>query len=72
MILGILQSMKQTGMTEHNTNIDSVQCQVEMNTEYQDHDYRSCIRSLLLLARKTDCVHREVRHLYSLKRMISP
>ena len=59
-------------MTEHNTNINSVQCQVQLNMEYQDDDYRSCIRSLLLLARKTDCVHRDVRHLYSLQRMVSP
>ena len=39
MILSMLQSMKQTGMTEHNTNIDSVQFQVQLNTEYQDDDY---------------------------------
>ena len=72
MILGMLQSIKQTGMTEHNPNIDSVQCQVQLNMEYQDDDYRSRIRNLLLLARKTDCVHCEVCHLYSLKQMISP
>ena len=72
MILGMLQSMKQTGMMEHNTTIYSVQCQVQLNTEYQDDDYRSRIRSLLLLARKTVSVHCDVRHLYSLQRMISP
>ena len=59
-------------MMEHNTTINSGQCQIKLNKEYQDDNYRSRIRSLLLLVRKTDSVHYDVHHLYSLQRMISP
>ena len=52
MILGMLNSMKQKGMMEHNTTIDSMQCKVQLNKEYHNDDYRHCIRSLLLLAKK--------------------
>ena len=69
MIFGTLERMKQTGMMEHNTTIDSIQFQVQLNT-YHGEDYKHCIRSLLLLAQKTVNVHREVNHLYSLKTII--
>ena len=40
-----------------------------MNT-YQDENYKYCIRSLLILAQKTENVHHEVTHLYSLQNII--
>ena len=72
MILGMLKSMKQTGMTEHNTTIDSIECQVQLNKEYHDDDYRRCIRTLLLLARKTDTIYCDIHLLYSLQKLITP
>ena len=71
MIFGILEHMKQTGMTKHNTTINFIQCQVQLNTKYHNDDYRCHIRSLLLLARKTDSVNCDVCHLYSLQKMIT-
>ena len=72
MILGMLKSMKQTVITEHNTTINSIQYQVQLNKEYHNDDYRRRIRSLLLLARKTDSVYCDVCHLYSLQKLITP
>ena len=40
MIFGIIERMKQTGIMEHNITIDSIQCQVQLNTKYHDDDYR--------------------------------
>ena len=71
MIFGTLERMKQTGMMEHSTIIDSIQCQVQLNT-YHGEDYKHCIRSLLLLAEKSANVHHEVNHLYSLQNIIDP
>ena len=70
-IFGILKSMKQTGIMENNTNINSIQFQVQLNTKYHDDDYRCRIRSLLLLARKTDSVNCDLCHLYSLQKLIT-
>ena len=67
MICGTLERMKQTGMMEHSTTIDSIDCQVQFNTKYNDEDYKRRIQILLLLAQKTVNVHREVNHLYSLR-----
>jgi len=72
MICGTLERMKQKGMMEHSTTIDSIYYQVQLNTKYNDEDYKRHIRSLLLLAQKTVNVHREVNHLYSLQNIIDP
>ena len=63
--------MKRTGMMEHSTSIDSIQCQVQLNT-YHGEDYKHRIRSLLLLAQKTSNLHHEVSHLYSIQKIIDP
>ena len=70
MICGTLERMEQTGIMEHSTNIDSINCQVQLNTKYNDEDYKHCIRSLLLLSQNTVNVHREVNHLYSFQNII--
>ena len=54
---------------EHSTTIDSIQCQVQLNT-YHSEQYKHRIQSLLLLAPKTANVHCEVNHLYSLQTII--
>ena len=72
MILGILECIKQTGMIEHNTTIDFIQCQVQLNTKYHNDDYICCIRSLLLLAGTTDSVNHDICHLYNIQKMITP
>ena len=72
MIFGTLERMKQTGMMEHNTNINFIQCQAQLNTKYHDENYRHCIRRLLLLTWKTMNVNYEVNHLYSIPKIIVP
>ena len=64
--------MNPTGMTKHNATIDSIMFQVQLNTKYHDGDYRRRIKNLLLIARKTYIVNRDVCHLYSLQKNIAP
>ena len=45
--------MKQPGMMEHSTTIDTIRCQVQLTTNYNDEDYKRCLQSLLNLAQKT-------------------